>query len=116
MGTFASLLSQSPARVGMLVPKGEAHHGATDGREASSLEASGINIVWEVVIFHFLFCFKKKHITKKENFFNENVIAWRQGHNLQQGAFRRWREPLPLGTDGLWPWLSVLLHCEKCHP
>lgn len=57
------------------------HIGAADGPDASSLEASGTNTVWEVVIFYFLFCFEKKHFTKKENFLNENGLARRQEHN-----------------------------------
>lgn len=35
------------------------------------MEAFARNIFWEVVMFYFLFCFKKKRLTKRENFLNE---------------------------------------------
>lgn len=97
-GTFESPPSQS-CWCRNPVPEGEAHTGATDGRDAGSLEASGTHVVWEVVIFNFLFGFKKKHLTKKENFLNENIIAWNQWHNSHQ--FQRWRERArPPSGDG----------------
>lgn len=114
LGTLLSL-SQNPASEGMQDSEGEAHAGAADGPDASSLQASGTNIVWEVVIFDFLFCFKKKHLPTKENFLNDDVTAWHQWPKLKRGAFPRWSEPLLLGAVGLA--LGWVLHrSEKCHP
>ena len=71
-----------------------------DGRDASHLEASGTNIVWEVVMFYFLFCFKKKHLSKKENFLRENTKTWHWWYKLKRGPFLRWKCPLSLGMHG----------------
>lgn len=106
-GTFESPPSQS-CRCRNPIPEGEARIGATDGRDAGSLEASGTHIVWEVVIFNFLFCFKEKHLTKKENFLNENIIAWSQWRNLQ--LLQRWGE----SPSSLWGPVASGPACECC--
>ena len=66
-------------------------------------------------MFYFLFCFKKKHLSKKENFLSENTKTWHRWHELKRGPFLRWKCPLSPGAQGLWPW-SWILHGPKSHP
>lgn len=83
MGAFGS---QSPASAGPPPPFQGVPHQCR--RQAGQPAGFWSNAVWEVVVFDFLFCFKKKDFTEKGNFLNENVIARRQEHGFNEGHVR----------------------------